>query len=85
MICSMSAADSCTDNAEAESFFGVLERDRVNRRHYRTRTEARADIFDYIERGRNPRQRRRLAPHLDNCFTNELGINFLKFAFNAWD
>ncbi len=57
----MSAMGSCADNAAAESFFGVLRRERVNRRQYRTRTEARADIFDYIERCYNPRQRRRLA------------------------
>ena len=61
VICSMSAVGSCADNAAAESFFGVLKRERVNRRHYRTRAEARADIFDYIERWHNPRQRRRLA------------------------
>jgi putative transposase len=60
VICSMSAVGSCADNAAAESFFGVLKRERVNRRHYRTRAEARADIFDYIERCHNPRQRRRL-------------------------
>ncbi len=59
--CSMSAVGSCADNAAAESFFGVLKRERVNRRQYRTRAEARADIFDYIERWHNPRQRRRLA------------------------
>ena len=46
--------------AAAESFFGVLKRERVNRQHYRTKAEARADIFDYIERCHNPRQRRRL-------------------------
>lgn len=57
---SMSAVGSCADNAAAESFFGVLKRERVNRQHYRTRAEARADIFDYIERCHNPRQRRRL-------------------------
>lgn len=45
----------------AESFFGVLKREPVNRRQYRTRAEARSDIFDYIERWHNPRQRRRLA------------------------
>ena len=45
----MSAVGSCTDNAAAESFFGVLKRERVNRQHYRTRVEARADIFDYIK------------------------------------
>ncbi|MDP1769034.1 MAG: IS3 family transposase, partial [Nitrospirota bacterium] len=50
----------CADNAAAESFFGVLKRERVNRRQYQTRAEARADIFDYIERWHNPRQLRRL-------------------------
>ncbi len=60
VISSMSAVGSCADNAAAESFFGVLKRERVNRQHYRTRAEARADIFDYIERCHNPRQRRRL-------------------------
>jgi putative transposase len=60
VICSMSAVGSCADNAAAESFFGVLKRERVNRQQYRTRAEARADIFDYIERCHNPRQRRRL-------------------------
>jgi len=61
ITCSMSAVGSCADNAAAESFFGVLKRERVNRRQYRTRAEARADLFDYIERWHNPRQRRRLA------------------------
>ena len=60
LTCSMSAVGSCADNAAAESFFGALKRERVNRRYYRTRAEARADIFDYIERCHNPRQRRRL-------------------------
>ena len=40
---------SCADNAAAESFFGVLKRERIYRRQYRTRAEARTDIFDYIE------------------------------------
>ena len=57
----MSAVGNCADNAAAESFFGRLKRERMNRQHYRTRAEARADIFDYIERWHNPRQRRRLA------------------------
>ena len=60
ITCSMSAVGSCADNAAAESFFGRLKRERVNRRHYQTRAAARADIFDYIERWHNPRQRRRL-------------------------
>ena len=60
IICSMSAVGSCADNAASESFFGLLKRERVNRQYYRTRAEARADTFDYIERCHNPRQRRRL-------------------------
>jgi putative transposase len=56
----MSAAGSCADNVADESFFGVLNRKGVNRRHYRTRIEARADVFDYIERSHNLRQRRSL-------------------------
>jgi putative transposase len=41
IVCSMSAVGSCADNAAAASFFGVLKRERVNRRQYRTRAEAR--------------------------------------------
>lgn len=44
----------------AESLFGLHKRDPVNRRQYETRAEARADIFDYIERFHNPRRRREL-------------------------
>ena len=58
VICSMSAVGSCADNASAESFFGQLKRERVNRRRYETRNEARADIFDYIERFYNPERRK---------------------------
>lgn len=47
--CSMSSTGNCYDNAAVESFFGLLKRERVNRVRYRTRDEARADLFDYIE------------------------------------
>ncbi len=60
LICSMSAVGTCADNAAAESFFGLLKRDRVHRRQYTTRSEARTDVFDYIERFHNPRMNRRL-------------------------
>ena len=46
---SMSSTGNCYDNAVAESFFGLLKRERVNRVRYRTREEARADLFWYIE------------------------------------
>ncbi len=51
--------DSCADNAAAEGFFGLLKRERVNRRQYLTRAEARADVFDYIERFHKPKRARR--------------------------
>ena len=49
ITCSMSGRGNCYDNAAAESFFGLLKRERVSQVRYRTRDEARADIFDYIE------------------------------------
>ena len=33
-----------------ESFFSSLKTERIERKIYRTRNEARADVFDYIER-----------------------------------
>jgi putative transposase len=64
LVCSMSDVGSCADNAAAEGFFGVLKRERVNRRRYLTRDEARADVFDYIERFHNPRRKRQLETRL---------------------
>lgn len=61
LVSSMSAVGHCGDNAACEGFFGVLKRERVAHRQYRTRDEARADLFDYIERFHNPRMRRRVA------------------------
>ena len=48
--CSLSGAGSCYDNAAIESFFSLLKRERISRVRYRTREEARSDVFDYIER-----------------------------------
>ena len=53
----MSGQGNCFDNACVESFFATLKRERVYRRRYRSRAEARVDLFDYIEVFYN-RQRR---------------------------
>lgn len=45
----------------SEGFFGMLKRERVNRRCYQSHAEARADVFDYIERFYNLARERRLA------------------------
>lgn len=46
---SMSGRGNCYDNAVVESFFATLKKELIHRRRYRTREEARADIFEYIE------------------------------------
>lgn len=49
MQMSMSRKGNCWDNAPVESFFGTLKRELVHHRRYRTKQEARRDIFEYIE------------------------------------
>lgn len=46
----MSRSGSVWDNAAMESFFFSLKTERTARKNYRTRSEAKADVFDYIER-----------------------------------
>ena len=57
VICSMSRSGNVWDNAAMESFFSSLKTERIARKLYRTRDEARADVFDYIERFYNPKRR----------------------------
>jgi putative transposase len=40
-----------------ESFFSSLKTERTARKTYRTRDEAKANLFDYIERFYNPTRR----------------------------
>ena len=49
MVCSMSRKGDCWDNAVVESFFRSLKTERTDDVVYRTRDEARGDVFDYIE------------------------------------
>ena len=49
LMASMSRRGNCYDNAVAESFFQLLKRERIRRRIYADREEARRDVFDYIE------------------------------------
>ncbi|RXM21796.1 IS3 family transposase, partial [Citrobacter sp. AAK_AS5] len=57
VVCSMSRSGNVWDNAAMESFFSSLKTERVRRKVYRTRDQARADVFDYIERFYNPKRR----------------------------
>lgn len=57
---SMSRKGNCYDNAVAESFFHTLKVELIYTKTYATRTEAKNDIFEYIEIFYN-RQRRHSA------------------------
>lgn len=57
LACSMSRSGNCWDNAAMESFFSSLKTERRARTTYRTRNQAKADVFDYVERFHNPRRR----------------------------
>lgn len=57
ITCSMSRKGNCWDNSVVESFFSTLKREWVQDKRYRTRSEARADIFQYIETWYNRKRR----------------------------
>ena len=46
---SMSRRGNCLDNAPMESFFASLKTERVHETQFRTRAEAKAAVFEYIE------------------------------------
>ena len=54
---SLGSVGDAYDNAMAESFFGTLECELLDRRTFRTRSEGRSGLFDYIEGWYNPRRR----------------------------
>jgi putative transposase len=57
VTCSMSRSGNVWDNAAMESFFSSLKTERIAHKTYRTRNQARQDVFDYIERFYNPTRR----------------------------
>ena len=57
ITCSMSRAGEVWDNSAMESFFSSMKTERTARKAYRSREQARADVFDYIERFYNPTRR----------------------------
>ncbi len=54
---SMSRRGNCYDNAVVESFFNLLKRERIRRKTYKTREDARQDVFNYIEMFYNPKRK----------------------------
>ena len=54
---SMGTVGDAYDNAMAESFLASLECERIERKSWQTKTEARLALFTYIEGWYNPRRR----------------------------
>src|SRR5215204_3458733 len=46
---SMSRRGNCLDNAPMESFFASLKKEHVHQTSFRTRAEAKAAVFEYVE------------------------------------
>jgi putative transposase len=59
----------CLDKAAMESFVSSLKTERTERKTYRTRNEARADVFDYIERFYNATRRHSTIGYLSPAIT----------------
>lgn len=72
---SMSRRGNCFDNAVAESFFSSLKKEKIRNQIFRTRDEAKAVIFDYIEVFYN-RKRRHSYLGMKSPFEYEKQSNF---------
>jgi putative transposase len=73
--CSMSRSGNVWDNAAMESFFSSLKTERVGRKVYRSRDDARADVFDYIERFYNTVRRHSTIGYLSPVeFETKVGL-----------
>ncbi|SMC94688.1 Integrase core domain-containing protein [Novosphingobium sp. B1] len=57
VTCSMSRSGNVWDNAAMESFFSSLKTERIGKKVYRTRAQAKADVFDNVECFYNPTRR----------------------------
>lgn len=76
ITCSMSRSGNCWDNAAMESFYSTLKTERTSRKNYQSRDEARADVFDYIERIYNPKRRHSTLGYLSPIdYEAEGGVN----------
>ena len=70
----MSRRGNCYDNAVAESFFSSLKKERIRRKIYSTRKEAKSEIFDYIEVFYNRKRRHSHLNQLSPMASEELQI-----------
>jgi putative transposase len=75
IVCSMSRSGNVWDNAAMESFFSSMKTERTARKIYHTRNQARADVFDYIERFYNAIRRHSTIGYLSPVeFERKVGL-----------
>jgi len=75
IVCSMSRKGNCWDNACMESFFGSLKTEWVRDKKYSSFTEAKKDIFKYVEIFYNRRRRHASLGYLSPAAYEELNGN----------
>lgn len=75
VTCSMSRSGNVWDNAAMESFFSSRKTERIGKKVYRTRAQAKADVFDYVECFYNPTRRHSTLGYLSPIdFEREAGV-----------
>ncbi len=74
VICSMRRSGNVWENAAMESFFSSLKTERTARKVYRSRADAKADVFDYIERFYYPRRHSTLGNFSPIEFDRKAGL-----------
>jgi putative transposase len=76
MVCSMSRKGNCWDNAVMESFYHLLKAELIAFENFRTRAQARAAIFDYIEIFYNrQRSHSAIGYHTPVAFEEQLAVH----------
>lgn len=63
LVTSMSRRGNCHDNAVVESFNSTIKKELIKKKVYKTRADARSEIFHYIEVFYNPKRRHSYIGH----------------------
>jgi putative transposase len=77
---SMGSVGDAYDNAMCESFFATLECELLDRRTFRTRSEARMAVLEFIEGGYNPGRRHSALGYLSPIEYERSALATLKFS-----
>jgi putative transposase len=84
VACSMSRSGNVWNNAAMESFFSSLKIERTARKIYRTRNDAKADLFDYTERFYNPKGHATIGYMSPMEFERQAGLAFRSARARFW-